>query len=127
MTEVKIGWGYKRGVPDGIRAIYGARLIAPAAIVNSRVDLYAEDETVKRELIDWLNGEKHLPDYKPGHGALNFAIQYLQAARYGGHQDVEHVVYEDERGIIKANCQASHGYVYVHAYMYDHVPVAVAA
>lgn len=107
---MKLAWGRTKGLPDGVRAAWGARLIWPADLVHNRQDL-AGPETETRELIDWLNGV-----------ALSSARDRLrELARPGTGWDqrseMEATLFEDERGKIIGSPQASSGYVYVAAWL----------
>jgi hypothetical protein len=109
-------FGYRRGVPDGVRAVWGARLIAPNDLLHDRQDLVAESEEAKAELVKWLNGEP------AGHGALSEALDRLRLIPLSGSTDEEVRIYEDATGIIVGNTQASYGYVYVCGYLKHHLP-----
>lgn len=118
-----LAYGYRR-FPEGVRAVWGARLIEPNDLLHDRQDLVADDDSSKADLIDWLNGETR------GQGALARALERL--ARHGftdgcpelQQRDEEFPVYEDERGKIVGNTQASYGYVYVAGWLHEHVPEA---
>jgi hypothetical protein len=99
---VSLGYGYNRGVPEDVTTVWGARLIAPADLVHDRQDLVAESDEAKQALIAWLNG-----------GAISQALAALRERYVRGDSDEEFVIFEDDRGKIVGNAQASHGYVYV--------------
>lgn len=88
------------------RPVWGARFIWPADLVHDRQDVDGNVDA----LIEWLNG-----------GALEAArdVARSKAASYQLRptEDREVTLYEDESGIVKANPQASHGYLYVAAWL----------
>lgn len=82
-------FGYRRH-PEGLRAVWGARLIAPNDLLWDRQDLVYEDDAVKAELVAWLNT-----------GALKQALDRLGRDRVMLHQeDREFLVFEDATGRI---------------------------
>jgi len=101
MSDLKLTYGL-RNLPADVTSAWGARLIWPNDLVHDRQDLKGEDT---KALIDWLNG-----------GALRVALDNaarLARSELAPSEDREVVLYEDERGVIKGNPQASHGYLYV--------------
>jgi hypothetical protein len=110
---------YHAEIPEGAHAVWGARLIAPNDLVWDRQDLQADDDDAKHDLIAWLNGEPE------GSGAIAKMRDYLAAnySKYGSQDtlspfnDILHVLYEDETGIIVGSPQASCGYVYVSGWL----------
>ncbi len=120
-TKLQLGWGYKRDIPDDVKAVWGARLIAPSQLVSSRQDLQAENHAEKDRLITWLNGWSPAEDGgQKGTGAIAKAQEFLRA-EYGRilrpDQDCPFTLYEDAQGVIIGNALASHGYVYVVGYL----------
>lgn len=118
----KLAFGYRR-YPDGVAAVWGARLIAPNDLLHDRQDLVYEDVDAKRELVEWLNGAN-------SNGALSEAL--FRLGRHGTdstgipalkQEDREFVVFEDATGRIVGNTQASHGYVYVAGWLHKHAPL----
>jgi len=107
MTTVQ--FGYNRGIPEDVKTVWGARLIAPCDLVHDRQDLVAENDEAKSALIAWLNGSPS------GSGAIAKMRDWLRANSWQirGDRDQEHVLYEDDDGIIVVNTNASYGYVYV--------------
>lgn len=109
-----LSYGYRRH-PKGLRAVWGARLIAPNDLLHDRQDLLAQDDEGKAELVAWLNGEVR------GQGALRRALDWLGENSLELRQvDEEFVVYEDATGRIVGNTQASYGYVYVAGWLLAH-------
>lgn len=114
MTDRVLAFGYRRH-PEGLRAVWGARLIAPNDLLWDRQDVVALDEGGKAELVEWLNGEPR------GKGALSKALEGLAGMRDSLREtDEEFVVYEDERGRVVGNTQASYGYVYIAGWLHAH-------
>jgi hypothetical protein len=114
MTAVP--YGYNRGIPEGTRAAWGARCIFPNDVVHDRTG-FADtgDAEAKRELAEYLRTTvKGTPFMALGELARDYVLV--------GSRDEEHVIYEDDVAIVKANPQASHGYVYVVAYLKAHAP-----
>ena len=107
-TKLKLAFGYSAGIPDDVTTAWGARLIAPNDLLYDRQDLVAENATAKADLIAWLNGSPS------GTGALAKMREWLKENYWQfGQDDVEHVIYEDDEGIIVGSTQASYGYIYV--------------
>lgn len=98
-----------RDIPDDITTAWGARWIWPADLVHNRQDMTG-DETSRRQLEQWLNGHALT-------AARDCARRLARDWELTPRDDREVVLYEDEDGIIKANPQASHGYLYVAAWM----------
>jgi hypothetical protein len=105
-----LAFGY-RGFPDGVRAVWGARLIAPNDLVWDRQDLLFEDDEAREELTSWLNTH-----------ALKTALKRLGRIPLSPSSTDEVVIYEDTIGRFVANAQASFGYVYVAAWLLGHAP-----
>jgi hypothetical protein len=110
----ELRFGYRRH-PEDLRAVWGARLIAPNDLLWDRQGLIADDDEAKAELVAWLNGEVR------GQGALNEALRRLARIPLAN-VDEEVVIYEDATGKIVGNTQASHGYVYVAGWLKQHEP-----
>jgi len=105
MPERSLGFGLRQ-IPDDVVTCWGARLIWPNSLVWDRQDIVGP-EPDRHELTTWLNG-----------GALNAALN--EAYRMAGssreleqHDDRVVTLYEDDKGVVKANPQGSHGYLYV--------------
>lgn len=102
----------RRTFPEDVRAVWGARMIAPNDLVHDRQDLDSRDDEAKEELIHWLNN-----------GAIAKLRDELLTKRYEvAHCDFdsEIVAYEDDKGKIVASSQSSGGYVYVCGWLHDH-------
>lgn len=112
MTDLKLAFGCRAGLPEGVAAAWGARWIYPNDFVHDRQDLKGENV---EPLKDWLNG-----------GALNAArIRALELAKTWKmfpSSDTTQVLVDDETGTIIANPQSSHGYLYVAGWLKADVP-----
>jgi hypothetical protein len=105
MSDLKLGYGL-RNIPADVTTAWGARWIWPNDMVHNRQDLQGPD---KDKLIAWLNGGAI--------AAARVAAPSLIQIGLSPREDREVVLYEDERGVIKANPQGSHGYLYVAAWL----------
>jgi hypothetical protein len=97
-----------RAIPNGLPAVWGARLIWPGDLVYDRQDMIG-DEPARSELASWLNA-----------GPLATALERMRSGDRAGlshHQNHVVVLYEDKRGVIKGSPQASYGYLYVAAWL----------
>lgn len=109
-----LAFGPRAGIPENVRAKWGARLIWPNDLVPNRQDLVAEDDDAKRALIAWLDGEPR------GHGAiakLREALREPYSLGLSPMSDTPVTLYEDAEGTIIGNPQMSGGYVYVGAWL----------
>lgn len=107
-----LGYGYNAGLPEGARAAWGARMIAPNDLVHDRQSIFG-DALEQKELLAWLND---------GALAAGRAILDKLGSEVRGDERREHVLWKDTRGVLKANTNASYGYVYLCAYLHAHVP-----
>ena len=105
-------YGYKPGLPDGIEVAWGARAIMMAGgaldFLPDRQDAIGPDDE-RRAFLDYLVsevGDKPWERVKALHA--EGAIRHDRAD--------EHTLYEDDTVIVKANTNASYGYLYVVAY-----------
>jgi hypothetical protein len=110
MSNLELAFGRRTGLPEGLEAAWGARLIWPADLVHNRQDMVGS-ETQRRELSEWLNGV-----------ALSSARDRLRTLAsedtvWNQGSEMEVTLFEDERGKIIGSPQASHGYVYVAAWL----------
>lgn len=96
--------------PEDLTAVWGARLIWPNDLVHDRQDLISIDDEAKAALVAWLNGGALK-------AALTAAAEQARAYDLRPTEDRETTLYEDESGVVKANPQASHGYLYVAAWL----------
>lgn len=117
--KLTVPYGCSRGLPDGVRVAWGARLVAPADLLHDRQGCAGGTDGCeeRQQLLSWLSG-----------GAGDAARAKLREGRYGmpmglmggGSQDIE-TVYDDGVGCVVASPQGSHGYVYIAAWLIDHV------
>ena len=97
-----------REMPD-VTCAWGARLIWPNDLVHDRQDLVGSDPT-RSDLIAWLNDG-------PLRSALDEAAKLAREYVLSPGDDNTVTLYEDERGLVRANPQGSHGYLYVAAWL----------
>jgi hypothetical protein len=105
-----LGWGLNAAVPDTAAAAWGARLIFPDDLLHDRQDITGEGEE-RTALVTWLNG-----------GALRSALTEARRLADGyeltGSEERQVTLLDDEHGTIVANPRASHGYLYVAAWLH---------
>lgn len=101
--------------PEGLRAVWGARLIWPNDLVHDRQDLVASDDAAKDELIAWLNeiGIKEMRIALSTHSGRDARNIYMG-------MDDEAVIYEDSKGKIIGSTQGRSGYLYVSGWLKAH-------
>jgi hypothetical protein len=114
MSNLKLSWGRRSGLPEGLEAAWGARLIWPNDLVWDRQDMVGSAEQ-RKQLGEWLNG-----------GPLRWTLERLSniEGHYGGLQpseDREIALYDDGIGKIVGSPQGSHGYLYVAAWLFEHI------
>lgn len=89
------------------RAVWGARLIWPGDLLHDRQSVIGDDADL-HALTSWLNA-----------GPLNEALRCARLKQDANRnplrrdEDREVTLYEDEKGIVRANPQSSHGYLYI--------------
>lgn len=110
----KLSFGLWYEVPEEVTACWGARWIFPNDQLHDRQSIYGHDTTLGKKLVAWLNGG-NLGVARDTAKAMAAKRELLQS----GNQTI--VLFEDEVGIIKANPNASYGYVYVCAYLKEEV------
>lgn len=107
MSDVKLAFGCVKALPEGTTTAWGARLIWPNDLVHDRQDLQGPEAD---KLKGWLNG-----------GALREALEAAASGARRGwvkpSEDHTVTLHEDEDGIVVGNPQASHGYLYVAAWL----------
>jgi hypothetical protein len=90
-----------------------------------RQALWAVDDTSRDELLTWLNAVPELAGVVAGRAIRHAQQNMADLARYGlvSHADEDTLVlYSDDRGWVFGNPRRSYGYVYVTAFLRDHVP-----
>lgn len=113
---VSLSWGCNKALPDGLRAAWGGRLIAPDDLPHDRQGATAvEGYGPVAKLLDWLNGGVWRTARE------NLAEVYGSAALNGASGEVV-TLYQDDLGIVVASAQASHGHVYVSAWLREDDP-----
>lgn len=110
---MNLRYGYNAGIPDGVDAAWGARLIIDQSgqvdMVWDRTDCAGPDDR-RRLLLDRLNGGA-------GRAATDRLADLLRADELSTREDREVVLYEDDHLVYLANPRASAGYAYVCAYL----------
>jgi len=111
---VRLPHGCNKGIPDNVRVAWGARLIAPADLVWDRQGCAGGEEggEDRAALLDWL--------MIGGEAARDFCRANRMGIANGSSEEVV-TLYEDERGIVVGSPQGSHGYVYIAAWLKEHV------
>lgn len=104
----RLGYGL-RELPERVTSAWGARWIWPNDLVYDRQDWLGPPEA-GLELQDWLNNG-------PLREARDRAAQMAQQYELRQTDDQTVTLFEDERGIIRANPQNSSGYLYVAAWL----------
>lgn len=115
----KLAFGYHAGLPDGVTAAWGARLIVQqdgyTDLLWNRQGNHGDGDALDA-LHAWLNG-----------GALKAAREkasaLLVAYEMRTREAAEFVLYEDDRGRIVGNTNASAGYLYIAAWLFNHEAV----
>ena len=123
--SVDLGFGYGRGVPDGVKAAWGCRLIVNQGghvdFVHDRQGFYDGDppqEHAGDAVGAWVNTIFGL--------VLDKVREKLRAGELDTRK-AEHVeLWRDDRGVIVANTNASAGYLYVAAWLLVDVPQEAA-
>lgn len=105
---LKLAYGCTKALPDGVTAAWGARWIWPADMVWDRQDV-AGAEAARSDLTTWLNDGPLIE-------AMTKARRLAQTYELSPTSDEIVTLYEDDRGIVKASPQSSHGYLYVAAW-----------
>lgn len=106
-------FGYNRGLPDDVTAAWGCRAIIHqdgyTDFVPDRADSFGDDKAWG-ELQNAINaiGRDWL---------LVTASQLLKTGEMSTREDAEYELFNDGHLVIKGNPQASHGYLYVCAYL----------
>jgi hypothetical protein len=128
VTErLHLGFGWGRGLVPGIKAAWGARWIVTqnggVDMLHDRQDAEGDPDLLRRTL-DWLNSplpstyeEKTVlrrAQAVASEGLRNMVINTREA---GGV-----VLHQDDKGAVIANTNASHGYLYVAAFLFDSLP-----
>lgn len=105
-VKKQLEFGLNDVVPSNASAAWGARLIFPDDLVPNRQSLFATNDAARAALILWLNGDKAIAH------ALNNARKLAKRYEITPNQDKLVVLYEDDKGKIVANPNASYGYLY---------------
>ena len=105
---ISMQFGLSNAVPPTAEAAWGARWIFPDDHVFDRVGWHGErDSEASKKLLRWLNDEGAFK--KARTAAAKLAKNY----KLEGSEHRQVTLYEDEKGIVVGNPQASFGYLYV--------------
>lgn len=119
-TKIRLPFGCTKGLPDDVTVAWGARLIAPADLLWDRQGCAGGEEggPERAKLLDWL-----------GAGAGDKARDFCRTNSIGtayspvadSRSDAVVTLYEDDQGKVVGSPQSSHGYVYLAAWLKEHV------
>ncbi|WP_027944044.1 hypothetical protein [Amycolatopsis taiwanensis] len=109
MSE-QLKFGYNKGLPPDVTTAWGCR-----AVVHP--DGFGLDVPPDREsgFGDWHTLIGYLRDHD-GEGWISKATMMFASGELSVRSGTEVVLFENDRAVIKANPQRSHGYLYVCAY-----------
>ena len=115
-NKLSLPYGCNKGLPDNVTVAWGARMIAPADLVWDRQE--CAGGTIggmeRAALLEWLGSG-------PGDAAREVCREHdIGVGARGRREDVIDL-YEDERGKIVGSPQGSYGYVYLAAWLKEHV------
>ena len=85
-----LAFGYKRNIPEGVKALWGARAIYPNDVVWDRTDTVGE-QADKEDLLAWLNGEVKTEPW-------DTAMQMAASGWMTQDSEDEFVLYQDALG-----------------------------
>lgn len=128
MEDLKLPWGASWLLVPGTKAAWGARLIYPDDLVWDRHGS-AGDEGLVKKTLDWLNEKDEAVSNYWGEAPMNRLGCALYKARQmdnnyemSSSDKFGYVLYQDGKGAIMATPNASYGYLYVAAYLYESIP-----
>lgn len=104
-----------REMPE-VKAAWGARMIFPNDLVHDRTDMCG-DRDDKDKLLAWLSSVPQPND-----------LRFINAvhANTGPRDENVFTIFEDDKGIMQASAQSSSGYLYVSAWLKEHVILPAA-
>lgn len=120
-TKINVPYGCNRALPDGVRFAWGARMIDPADLLPDRQGCAGgEDGCAERgAVLNWLSSGA-------GDAAREKARELFTSYKLNGASQDVVTLYEDDRGVVKGSPQGSHGYLYVAAWLHEHVEQVAA-
>ena len=105
-----LAFGYKRNIPEGVKALWGARAIYPNDVVWDRTDTVGE-QADKEDLLAWLNGEVEAEPW-------DAAMQMAASGWMTQDSEDEFVLYQDALGVGRRAARRGRcGYLFLHAYL----------
>ena len=116
-TDLRPMFGAHALQPDGLSAVYGGRWIVTqdgyTDLVPGRHGVHGDDTEA---LMAWLNDDRAL------HSARRTAEDLLKSYRMKTREAAPFILYEDRKGVIVANTNASAGYLYVTGWIFEDLP-----
>lgn len=114
--KITLPYGCNKGLPEGVRVAWGARFIWPDDMLYDRqgCDGGEPGGVERRDLLAWL-------DAGAGAGARVAARVWAESGRLTLDSDETVTLYKDEYGKVVGSPQSSHGYLYVAAWLFEHV------
>jgi hypothetical protein len=112
---MNLSFGLGHAVPEAVQSAWGARLIFPDDLLPDRQDLVVADDAEKAALLAWLNPGPVAGIAKMKAKAREAADRYKLAR----HERKDVVLFKDDVGVIVGNPNASHGYLYVAAWLHN--------
>lgn len=120
---MKLGFGYNAGLPEGVKAAWGCRLIVDMTgytdYLANRTGRFGEDADLDA-LFAWI-------DSGAMESARLEASRLLRASVMHTRREGHFVLFEDETGVIVGNTNASAGYLYVAAWLKAHAATEATA
>jgi hypothetical protein len=130
-----LDFGYNQGLPEGVTAAFGARLIAKQDgyldFLHDRTGTFGSEEE-KADLFEWINrkgataGHPLQASKAPFNAARDRASELLKGYEMRTREAGHFVLYEDGEGVVVGNTNASAGYLYMAAFLKAHVPAGVS-
>jgi hypothetical protein len=112
---MNLSFGLGHAVPEAVKSAWGARLIFPDDLLPDRQDLVVADDAEKAALLGWLNPGPVAGIAKMKEAARKAKNEWkLQSS---DRKDV--ILFKDDVGVIVGNPNASHGYLYVAAWLHN--------
>jgi hypothetical protein len=112
---MNLSFGLSRAIPPGVSCAWGARFIYPDDLLWDRQDFVGEGDE-KAALINWLNpGPGQGAAIQKAKDAARKADQKWKLSRDG---DQEVILHQDDKGVVVACPNKSHGYLYVAAWLH---------
>lgn len=126
---IQLGFGWHQGLVPGIKAAWGARAICTqdgtVDLVPDRTDTDG-DPALVRATLDWLNSSCGDLDNRGASTTLGRALAVARAMLKSHHLDTRKrggaVIHQDRTGAVICDTNASAGYLYISAYLFEALP-----